>query len=221
MDPNALHPVQKLVVWALPVLFAITLHEVAHGWVANRLGDPTARMLGRLTLNPIKHIDPIGTVLVPGLMLLMGGFLFGWAKPVPVSPRNFKDPRRDMAIVAAAGPVSNLIMAVMWAALLKLVSVQQVAFGWAAEPLALMGLAGISINLALAVLNLLPIPPLDGGRVVDNLLPPRLSASYSQLEPYGMWIILALAVFGLLWVIMAPPFMLLRSLLLGAFGFGG
>jgi Zn-dependent protease len=221
MDPTSLHPVQKLVVWALPVLFAITLHEVAHGWVANKLGDPTARMLGRLSLNPLKHIDPIGTVVVPALMLLMGGFLFGWAKPVPVTPRNFKDPRKHMALVAAAGPVSNLVMAVGWAALLKVAAMNQEQLGWASEPLALMGLAGISINLALAVLNLLPIPPLDGGRIVDNLLPPRLSATYSQLEPLGMWIILALALFGLLWTIMGPPFMLLRGLLLAAFGFGG
>lgn len=208
---QSLHPAQQLVIWALPVLFAITLHEVAHGWVANKLGDPTARMLGRLTLNPVKHIDPVGTILVPGFLLLVGGFLFGWAKPVPVTPRNLRQHRYGMAWVAAAGPVSNILQALLWAVVIRVALANELTLGWLAEPLYLMGLAGISINLALAVLNLLPIPPLDGGRIVDALLPGPLSARYSQLEPWGLWIVLALIVTKLLGVIMAPPYQLLRQ----------
>jgi Zn-dependent protease len=208
---QSLHPAQQLVIWALPVLFAITLHEVAHGWVANKLGDPTARMLGRLTLNPIKHIDPIGTILVPGFLLLVGGFLFGWAKPVPVTPHNLRQHRYGMAWVAAAGPVSNILQALLWAVVIRLALAFELSLGWLAEPLYLMGLAGISINLALAVLNLLPIPPLDGGRIVDALLPGPLSANYSQLEPWGLWIVLALIMTKLLGVIMGPPYQLLRQ----------
>jgi Zn-dependent protease len=208
---QSLHPAQQLVIWALPVLFAITLHEVAHGWVANKLGDPTARMLGRLTLNPIKHIDPIGTILVPGFLLLVGGFLFGWAKPVPVTPHNLRQHRYGMAWVAAAGPVSNILQALLWAVVIRLALAFELSLGWLAEPLYLMGLAGISINLALAVLNLLPIPPLDGGRIVDALLPGPLSAKYSQLEPWGLWIVLALIMTKLLGVIMGPPYQLLRQ----------
>jgi len=212
---------QKIAIWALPVLFAITLHEVAHGWVANRLGDPTARMLGRLSLNPLRHIDPVGTVLVPALLLALGGFLFGWAKPVPVTPQNLRRHRYGMAWVAAAGPASNLLQAILWALLVKLALAEQAALGWVAEPLYLMGVAGISINLALAVLNLLPIPPLDGGRIVDALLPGPLSARYSQLEPWGLWIVLALVATGLLTVIMGPPYALLRGLVGAVTGLEG
>jgi Zn-dependent protease len=218
---QSLHPAQQLVIWALPVLFAITLHEVAHGWVANKLGDPTARMLGRLTLNPIKHIDPIGTILVPGFLLLVGGFLFGWAKPVPVTPHNLRRHRYGMAWVAAAGPVSNILQALVWAVVIRLALANELALGWLAEPLYLMGLAGISINLALAVLNLLPIPPLDGGRIVDALLPGPLSARYSQLEPWGLWIVLALIMTKLLGVIMGPPYQLLRQLVGAVTGLEG
>ena len=217
---QSLHPAQQLVIWALPVLFAITIHEVAHGWVANKLGDPTAKMLGRLTLNPIKHIDPIGTILVPGMLLLFGGFLFGWAKPVPVSPQNLRQHRYGMAWVAAAGPVSNILQAVFWALLIKVALESQGAIGWIAEPLYLMGLAGVSINLSLAVLNLLPIPPLDGGRIVDSLLPGPLSAKYSQLEPFGLWIVLALIATKLLGVIMAPPYYALRRAIGALVGLG-
>jgi len=218
---QSLHPAQQLVIWALPVLFAITLHEVAHGWVADKLGDPTARMLGRLTLNPIKHIDLVGTILVPGFLLLVGGFLFGWAKPVPVTPQNLRRHRYGMAWVAAAGPVSNILQALLWALVIRVALANELALGWAAEPLYLMGLAGISINLALAVLNLLPIPPLDGGRIVDALLPGPLSARFSQLEPWGLWIVLALIVTKLLGVIMAPPYQLLRQLVGAVTGLEG
>jgi Zn-dependent protease len=208
---QSLHPAQEIVIWALPVLFAITVHEVAHGWVANQLGDPTARMLGRLTLNPIKHIDPVGTVLVPALLMLFGGFLFGWAKPVPVTPGNLRAHRYGMAWVAVAGPVSNLLQAVVWAVVIKLAVGAEAELGWMAELLYLMGLAGVSINLSLAVLNLLPVPPLDGGRIVDALLPGPLSAKYSQLEPWGLWIVLGLIATKLLGVILAPPYYALRA----------
>jgi Zn-dependent protease len=205
--------VQKIAVWAIPVLFAITLHEVAHGWVARKLGDPTAEMLGRLTLNPLKHIDPIGTVLIPLLLLVLGGFIFGWAKPVPVTPQNLRNPRRDMAIVAAAGPLSNLLMAVFWVLIVKLAFALSANMPQFATPLSYMGIAGVTINLVLMVLNLIPLPPLDGGRVVNGLLPPRLSWQYSRIEPYGFFIILALLATGALSYIISPPFMLLRSLL--------
>lgn len=209
--------IQKIAVWALPVIFAITVHEVAHGWVANRLGDPTARMLGRLTLNPIKHIDPIGTVLVPAVLLALGGFMFGWAKPVPVTAQNLKNPRRDMAIVAAAGPAVNLIMAVLWALVARFA--QFLPSESLAMPLTYMGFAGISINILLAVLNLLPIPPLDGGRVVSNLLPPRASAQYDQIEPYGFFILLGLIITGALGYLLGPPYALLQSLIVAVVGF--
>jgi Zn-dependent protease len=200
-DINA---IQRLVVWVLPVLFAITVHEVAHGWMARRLGDPTAMMLGRLTLNPLKHIDPIGTLLVPGLLLLVGGFIFGWAKPVPVTPENLRDPRRDMAWVAIAGPASNLIMALLWAIVMRVGYGLSGVLDAAALPLVYMGAAGISINIMLFVLNLLPVPPLDGSRVVSALLPGPLAARFAQIEPYGMIILLGLLISGILGKILLP-----------------
>jgi len=196
--------VQRIAIWILPVVFAITVHEVAHGWMAKRFGDRTAQMLGRLTLNPIKHIDPIGTLLVPGLLLLMGGFIFGWAKPVPVTPENLRNPKRDMAWVAVAGPASNLLMAAMWAGVLKLGLVLGASASWVAVPLVYMGGAGISINIMLCVLNLLPLPPLDGGRILAALLPGPMSARFGQIEPYGMIILLALLITGLLGKILLP-----------------
>jgi len=204
--------IQKIAVLILPVLFAITAHEAAHGWVARRLGDNTANMLGRVTLNPLKHIDPIGTVLVPLLMFLFSGFLFGWAKPVPVDFRNLRNPRRDMALVALAGPLANLIMAIFWAVCIKIGVVLGDDLLWFALPLVYMGSAGILINSILMVLNLLPILPLDGGRVLVALLPPRLAARYAQLEPWGLMVIVGLLVSGLLSSILQPGVELVHML---------
>ena len=192
-----------IAVWAAPILFAITLHEAAHGWVANKLGDPTAKNLGRITVNPIKHIDPMGTIVVPLFLAMVSPFVMGWAKPVPVEPRYFKSPLLDMALVAVAGPASNFVMACIWAMFILLVDMalqpsQLLTF------LAEMGRNGIIINIVLMVLNLLPIPPLDGGRVVAGILPRPLLVPYMQLERYGMIIILLLLVSGLLGKILWP-----------------
>ena len=195
---------RKLAVWAIPVLFAITLHEASHGYVARRYGDRTAEMLGRLTLNPIKHIDPVGTVLVPAAMLLLTGFIFGWAKPVPVNTRNLHNPRRDMVIVAAAGPLSNVVMALGWGLLMSLSLAFGQALGSTGHWLFAMGQAGVTINAILAVFNLLPIPPLDGGRVASGLLPVRMSDRLDAIEPYGIFIVLGLLFVGILWPLLLP-----------------
>ena len=197
---------QRIVVWVIPVIFAITVHEVSHGWVAKKYGDNTASSQGRLTLNPIKHIDLLGTIILPGLLLITGtGFIFGWAKPVPVDPRNFKNPLHDMAIVALAGPVSNLLMALAWALITRL----GVTIGAGAEaislPLIYMGIAGISINLVLALINLLPIPPLDGSRILTGILPSYWAWQYNRLERYGFIILLLLLYTNLLGAILAYP----------------
>ena len=215
--PDLLELAQKLAVWALPVLFAITLHEVAHGYVARLYGDNTAAAQGRLSLNPIKHVDPIGTLLVPAVLLLLGGFLFGWAKPVPVNYRNLKNPKRDMAVVAIAGPAVNLAMALGWALLLKVCLAQDVSDGlWLG--IGQMSVAGISINLVLMVLNLLPMPPLDGGRVAVGLLPMKQAIALSKIEPYGMVILIVLMVTGILGHILGPLVGLSQQLILGLFG---
>jgi Zn-dependent protease len=206
--------VQKIVAWILPVLFAITVHETAHGWMALQLGDKTAMMLGRLTLNPIKHIDPLGTILIPGLMYMMAGFMFGWAKPVPITWQNLRQPKRDMVFVAAAGPVSNLIMAMLWTLVIRI----GLALGDAGLALVFMGVAGIFINCILMVLNLLPLPPLDGGRVMTGLLPGPLSYKFSRIEPYGFFILVGLMVTGLLGVIIWPVIEFFIGLMAGISG---
>jgi Zn-dependent protease len=196
--------IQKIAIWALPVLFAITVHEVAHGWAALKLGDRTAQMMGRLTLNPIKHIDPVGTLLVPGLLLAVGGFIFGWAKPVPVTFQNLKNPKKDMAWVALAGPVSNLIMAIFWALFAKVGLVLVQSGTSFAEPMMFMGAAGVLINIILFALNLLPVPPLDGSKVLMSFLPGPLAWKLSRIEPYGFFILIALLYFGVLSMILGP-----------------
>lgn len=202
---NELSLAQHIAVYILPVIFAITVHEVAHGWVAQKYGDNTAANLGRLTLNPIKHIDLLGTIILPALLLVTGtGFVFGWAKPVPVDPRYFKKPRQNMAIVALAGPVSNLLMAIGWALIARL----GVAFSEnqsIALPLIYSGVAGISINLILMLLNLLPIPPLDGSRVLSGILPSHLAWQFNKLERFGFLIVMAMLYFNVLSVILAYP----------------
>jgi len=210
---NELTLLQRIVVWILPVIFAITVHEVAHGWMAKKFGDNTASALGRLTLNPIKHIDLLGTIILPGLLLITGtGFIFGWAKPVPVDPRYFKNPRRDMAIVALAGPVSNLLMAVGWALIARL----GVAIGMQMEsvslPLIYSGIAGISINLVLALVNLLPIPPLDGSRILTGVLPHYWAWQYNHLERYGFIILLVLLYTNALSAILAYPMFIVQQM---------
>ncbi|WP_455234155.1 site-2 protease family protein [Thiogranum longum] len=195
--------VQQIAVWLMPVLLAITVHETAHGWVARLFGDRTAESQGRLTLNPLKHIDPVGTILVPAFMLLTVGFAFGWAKPVPVDWRNFKRPKQDMAWVAAAGPASNLLMGLVWA-LAARIALTLPPDSWLKPPLLFMGVAGIFINTLLMVLNLLPLPPLDGGRVLTGLLPPPYAYRFARIEPYGIWILIALLVTGILGWLLWP-----------------
>ena len=213
---------QKIAIWILPVLFAITVHEVAHGWTARRLGDPTAMMLGRLTLNPLKHVDPVGTILVPALLLLLpGGMIFGWARPVPVTWANLRRPKRDMAIVAAAGPIANLIMGIAWALVVRLGVAYNGVAPWLAEPLIFMGVAGIFINTILFSLNLLPLPPLDGGRVLVGILPPKLAWRVSRVEPYGLIILVALLLSGLLGKLLWPLVFLVQGLFSLAAGVPG
>ena len=208
-----------IAVVAIPVLFAITVHEAAHGWVANRRGAPTARLLGRVTFNPIKHIDPVGTILVPLSIFFMSKslvgvpFLFGWARPVPVDWRRLRDPRWDMALVALAGPTVNLLMALAWGLAIKLMALIVLVAPIPAEVLYAfvdMCVIGILINLFLMALNLFPLLPLDGGRILNALLPPRLAFRFSRLEPYGILILLALLFLpngqppGLLGVVLRP-----------------
>ncbi len=207
----------KISIWAIPVLFAITLHEVAHGWMARYFGDRTAEMLGRLSLNPLRHIDPIGTVLVPGLLLAFGGPLFGWAKPVPVATSVLRDPRRAMIFVALAGPAANLVMAGFWCAVLGTVAHVN-GNGLLDHWIALMAQAGIVINVVLAVFNLLPIPPLDGGRVLAGVLPPRLGARLEKIEPIGLFLVLGLSAFGLFGWLFNPAYRVIGQVILTLMG---
>ena len=195
--------IQGIAIYALPLIFAITLHEAAHGYVAKHYGDLTAYAQGRVTLNPLRHIDPIGTVIVPLLLLAVSSpYLFGWAKPVPVNFGNLRHPKRDMFWVAAAGPGANLFMALLWALVIKLgLAMSESDY---AKPMMLMGYAGIKINAILLVLNLLPLPPLDGGRIAVSLLPHRIAYRYAQIEPYGFMILLFLLFTGVLGTVIGP-----------------
>lgn len=196
--------VQQIAIWTIPMLFAITGHEAAHAWAALRLGDRTAYKMGRVTLNPIKHIDLIGTIILPLMMvILQTGFIFGWAKPVPINPHNFKNTQRDMALTALAGPSANLLMAIFWWAIIKLSMLLQPTFQQT-EFLMYVGNAGIIINIGLMVLNMLPILPLDGGRVLCGMLPSDLARSFGKLEPFGLLILIGLLISGWLEKLLFP-----------------
>ena len=202
---HALSLAERIFSAAVPVVFAITVHEVAHGWVAARLGDPTAKLAGRLTLNPVKHIDPLGTVVVPLVMLVLTSFIFGWAKPVPVNWRNLRRPRRDMALVAAAGPGANLLMLILWTLALALLFGAGGDLSYSSILLIEMAKMGIIINTVLIVLNLLPLPPLDGSRIVTAFLSPVAARRYNALESWGLLILVALIFTGVLGAILIPP----------------
>jgi len=194
--------IQTIALAAIPVLFAITLHEAAHGYVARYFGDMTAYQQGRISLNPLRHIDPVGTILLPLLTLWMGGVLFGWAKPVPVNFAALRHPKKDMLWVALAGPLSNLFMTMCWALFAKIALAYPE--NYYSAPLLEMAMIGIKINVVLAVLNLLPLPPLDGGRIAISMLPHRLAYKLAQIEPYGMFILIFLAVTPVLWWLLRP-----------------
>lgn len=214
--------IQGIAIYALPVIFAITLHEAAHGYVAKSFGDFTAFNQGRVSLNPTKHIDPVGTILVPATLFIISkmtmgaGFLFGWAKPVPVNFANLRHPKQDMLWVAAAGPGANLIMAFFWALVIKCAMVMPISD--LTKPMILMGIAGIEINVILMVLNLLPLPPLDGGRMAVSLLPHRIAYHFSKIEPYGFMILLVLLISGVLGVIVWPLITFIKLMMVSFFG---
>lgn len=206
--------IQSITVWVIPVLFAITLHEAAHAGIAYLCGDSTAKLLGRLSMNPLKHIDLIGTIIFPLTVALLSNFqfIFGWAKPVPINWNQLRRPRLDMALVALAGPGANLVMALLWALCLKVGAWLHATNASVSLFMILSGQAGIVINIVLGFLNLTPIPPLDGSRVIHSLLPPKLAYYYSKIEPFGFFILLILLITGILgW--------LLRPLLMGAVQF--
>jgi Zn-dependent protease len=214
--------IQGIAIYALPVILAITLHEAAHGYVAKHFGDFTAFNAGRISLNPARHIDLVGTILVPAALFIISkmtmgaGFLFGWAKPVPVNFSNLRHPKQDMLWVAAAGPGANLFMAFFWALLIKLAMILPITEY--TKPVILMGIAGIEINVILMVLNLLPLPPLDGGRMAVSLLPHRLAYPFSRIEPYGFMILLVLLISGVLGVIVWPMIKLIKLMIVSFFG---
>ena len=210
--------VQTIAIYALPVIFAITLHEAAHGYVAKHFGDLTAYAQGRVSLNPIRHIDPIGTILLPLVTLLLGGILFGWAKPVPVNFSALRRPKQDMLWVALAGPGANLFMALLWGFAIKLGLAMSESD--LSQPMILMGEAGIKINIVLMVLNLLPLPPLDGGRIAVSLLPLRMAENFSRIEPYGFMILLLLLITGVLGAMIGPFISMGIRMVAWVFGLG-
>ncbi len=209
---------QLIALYAIPMIFAITLHEAAHGYVAKYFGDYTAYQAGRISLNPINHIDLVGTVLVPAALVIMtaGQFVFGWAKPVPVNFSNLREPKRDMLWVAAAGPGANLLMALLWVIMLRLVV--SLPANYFSYPLQEMAKGGVLINLGLMVLNLIPMPPLDGGRIAVSLLPNKLAYRFAMIEPYGLFIVIALLATGILNSIVWPIVAVCRKLMFALFG---
>ena len=216
MDPNGL--IKYILVYAIPILFAITLHEAAHGFVARRFGDSTAWMLGRVTLNPLRHIDPIGTVLLPILTLAFSPFMFGWAKPVPVNFANLRPGRTGMFWVAAAGPLANLAQVALWAVVAAVLARTIDPSGLAGPFWLSIADAGMKVNIMFALLNLIPVLPLDGGRIVASLLPPRASYTYSRSERYGMLIVLVLLFTGLIGRVLSPLASLVYSQTLALVG---
>lgn len=216
-----LNLVQIIAIYALPVIFAITLHEAAHGYVAKHCGDMTAFQEGRVSLNPLRHIDPVGTIALPLILLAVtklfgGGIIFGWAKPVPVNFSNLRHPKRDMLWVAAAGPLSNLAQALFWALMFKAgTAMPDNAIGL---PLALMGAAGVFFNIIIMVLNLVPLPPLDGGRIVVSLLPHRMAQRFARIEPYGFLILIVLLLTGVLGYLLWPAIAVMLALVAAVFG---
>jgi Zn-dependent protease len=218
MDANT---IRHLIISIPALVLAIILHEVSHGYVANKLGDPTAKFMGRLTLNPLKHIDPVGTIMMPVMLYYLsnGQFVFGYAKPVPINPQNFKNPRKDMAISAAAGPVTNILIAIISQIIfayiimpLSTVFPQGISFS-VLGPVAMMLKSSIGINIILAVINLIPIPPLDGGRVLVGFLPYKQAISYSRIEPYGFIIVIILFVTKIANIVIYPVVAILYMLI--------
>jgi Zn-dependent protease len=209
--------IQTVAIGAIPVLFAITLHEAAHGYVARHFGDMTAYQQGRISLNPLRHIDPVGTILLPILTLWLGGILFGWAKPVPVNFGALRHPKQDMLWVALAGPAANLFMALFWGMWIKIALMSPESYY--AEPLMEMAQLGVRINVVLMVLNLLPLPPLDGGRIAVSLLPHRLAIKLAGIEPYGMFILIGLAITPVLGWVLTPPIIWMITLINFIFGY--
>jgi Zn-dependent protease len=209
----------KILVYAIPVIFAITMHEAAHGYVARHFGDKTAWMLGRVTLNPVKHIDPLGTVVLP-LLTSFTGFIFGWAKPVPVNFENLRNPRRDAIWVAAAGPGANLAQALAWALVARVLAETVAPTGLAGGFWLAVAEAGIFVNVLIGLFNLFPVLPLDGGRIISSLLPPRIAYSYSRLEPYGLIILILLVATGVLGRVLGPLLVLSVQAIYSLFGLG-
>jgi len=209
----------QIVLALLPIITAITLHEAAHGWVAFKLGDSTAKDLGRITINPVKHIDPIGTILIPIVMIITTGMAFGYAKPVPVDVSNFEHPQKDMALVALAGPFSNFLMAIFWVFVLML-TYKYMQQGELTNAIRYMSGIGVIINILVMVVNLLPMPPFDGGRIVTGVLPFKWAVVFVRFERYGMWIVILLLVTGILGKILMPMIEMVQKNLLSLFGLG-
>jgi len=214
------HTIRVIALYAIPGIFAITLHEAAHGYAARHFGDLTAYQAGRITLNPVRHIDAMGTIVVPILILIasQGKYAFGWAKPVPVNFGRLRNPKRDMLWVAAAGPGANLLMAMLWAFVIK--AMLGLPANYFTEPVLLMARGGIIVNAVLMVLNLLPLPPLDGGRIAVSLLPHKLAFRFARVEPFGLIILLVLMLLGVLGKVMWPFIAGFIGLLASAFGIG-
>ena len=215
------HTIRLIALYAIPGIFAITLHEAAHGYAARHFGDLTADQAGRITLNPIRHIDLMGTIVIPVLILIasQGKYAFGWAKPVPVNFGRLRNPKRDMLWVAAAGPGANLLMAILWAFVIK--AMQGVPPNYFTEPVLLMARGGIIVNAVLMVLNMLPLPPLDGGRIAVSLLPQGLAYRFAKIEPFGMIILVVLMLMGVLGAVMWPFIAGFIGVLAALFNIGG